>query len=52
MPGGARDGLGDTQGVERDLEGAKQRQWALTEVIQDFLEDVGEGWSLLHEGVM
>ena len=51
VPVGAIDGMGDTAGVEGDCGGARHRQWVLTEVVQDFVKEVGEGRSSLHQVV-
>ena len=52
VPSGATADPGDTPGVEGDFGGGRQRQWVLTGVAQVLVEDVGEGWSSLHQGVM
>ena len=42
---------GTPQGLRETGGGGRQRQSVLTEVVLDFVEDVGEGWSSLHQGV-
>ena len=51
VPGSAVDGMRGTPGVEEDGGLARQNKRVLTEVIQNFLEDTGEGRALPNKGI-